>query len=407
MTSILFSTDQDAPLGAQLDRVRSLAPLPPFAPILREFAREFSKRVFRLPEVRQHPELATLAHWFRGAAVEHLADQASQRLIGVARARGTVFHLAPANVDVLFAYAWLMSVLCGNVNVARLSQRQSDQRDALLGILKAMHSEGQFQEVLERTLFLTYPHDDAITRQISQVAHARIVWGGDATVARIRAIPLAPLALELVFPDRFGVAAIHAASLFDVPVETLQELARRFCNDVLWFGQQACSSPRTLYWVGTPDNIQRAKAVFWPTVRAEAKRFDDEPAAVMGRVADAFLLATLDGNTRVEGGLGAYPLTLEAVSADASQREVQSGYGLIVEMDVHNLADLAARFDDRDQTLVQHGFSHDDLRTLLGLLHNRAIDRIVPIGRALDFHHVWDGVDFFAVLMRQVTLPGQ
>ena len=29
-------------------------------------------------------------------------------------ARGLVFHLAPANVDVLFAYAWLMSVLAGN-----------------------------------------------------------------------------------------------------------------------------------------------------------------------------------------------------------------------------------------------------------------------------------------------------
>lgn len=407
MTTLLFSSHGEPTLSAQLERVRALTPLHPFAPVLKEFAREFSRRVFRLPEVRQHPELATLAHWFRGAAVEHLATQAAQAGTGLARPRGVVFHLAPANVDVLFAYAWLMSVLCGNVNIARLSQRPSAQRDALLGILQGMRAEGIFGDILERTLFLTYPHDDSITRQISAMSHARIVWGGDATVARIRSIPLAPLALELVFPDRFGVAAVRASAISQLPPENLPELARRFCNDVLWFGQQACSSPRTLYWVGTPQDIESAKQVFWPAVRAEAARFDDEPAAVMGRVTDAFLLAALGFQTHVDGVLGNYPLTLQAPRADAAQREIQSGHGLLVEMNLATLAELAPELDDRDQTLVEYGFSSDELTGFVQVLGNRAIDRIVPMGRALDFHHVWDGVDLFAVLSRRVTLPGR
>lgn len=68
-----------------------------------------------------------------------------------------IFHLAPANVDVLFAYAWLMSVLSGNTNVARLSQKQSTQRDALVSILHDMQREGLHPEVLERAVLLTYP----------------------------------------------------------------------------------------------------------------------------------------------------------------------------------------------------------------------------------------------------------
>ncbi|MFC6804089.1 acyl-CoA reductase [Deinococcus caeni] len=38
--------------------------------------------------------------------------------------RGLVFHVPPANVDTIFIYSWLMSVLAGNRNVIRLSSRE-------------------------------------------------------------------------------------------------------------------------------------------------------------------------------------------------------------------------------------------------------------------------------------------
>ena len=213
MTTLLFTTHPDPALDAQLARLDSLPVLPPFSPQARDFVAEFARRVLRLPGLRQFPELATLAHWFRPAALEHLARRVTTAEGSVVLARGRVFHLAPANVDVLFAYAWLMSLLCGNRNVARLSQKPGAQRDALVGLLRQMHDEGLHPAILERTVLLTYPHDDNITRVISAGCHARIIWGGDATVARIRSIPLAPLALEIAFPDRFGVAAFRAAAI--------------------------------------------------------------------------------------------------------------------------------------------------------------------------------------------------
>ena len=405
MTRLLFSIHPDASLDAELERLAALPPLLPFSAPLREFVADFSRRVFTLPQLRQHPELATLGHWFRGAAVNQLSQRIGTRATELDLARGLVFHLAPANVDVLFAYAWLMSVLSGNTNVARLSQKQSTQRDALVSILHDMQREGVHPQVLERAVLLTYPHDDAITTAISRRCHARIIWGGDATVAKIRSLPIAPLALELAFPDRFGVAVMRATAVADASDTELQELARRFCNDVLWFGQQACSSPRTLYWIGSDAETGAAKSRFWPAVRLLAATLEDEPAALMARVTDANLLAALGHGVHAADAIGLYPLRLEAARADGEIREIQSGHGLVVEIDLPALDALAAQLDDRDQTLVQHGFNAEHLRDFLCRLENRAIDRVVPFGRALDFHPVWDGTDLIDVLTRKITLP--
>jgi hypothetical protein len=67
--------------------------------------------------------------------------------------------------------------------------------------------------------------------------------------------------------------------------------------------------------------------------------------------------------------------------------------------------ELATQLDDRDQTLVQFGFDTTQLRELLHAVGSRAIDRVVPVGRALDFHHIWDGTDLLGTLTRRITLP--
>ncbi|QIL21511.1 acyl-CoA reductase [Thermomonas sp. HDW16] len=406
MITLLFSTGGNMPLAAQLASLCSLPPLPPFDARARAFVTDFARRVFGLPMLRTHPELATLAHWFRPAGQEQLARRlhapGGEHLL----ARGLVFHLAPSNVDVLFAYAWLLSVLAGNRNAARLSQKPSAQRDALLSILHDMQREDLHGDVLERNLLLTYPHDDAVTTEISGHCHARIVWGGDGTVAKIRSLPLAPLALELAFPDRFGVAAMKAAAILDAGDVELAELARRFNNDVLWFGQQACSSPRTLYWIGETPIVQAARIRFWQAVRAHSGQIADEPAALMARVTDAYLMAALSPGVQADAPLGDYPLNLQSTRADVRLRELQSGHGLVVETALASLSALADLLDDRDQTLVQHGFGREDLIALLNRLGNRALDRIVPVGRALDFHPIWDGTDLLDILTRKVTLPG-
>lgn len=400
----LFSRQSAAGTHADsLDRFLAQAPLRPFDGMQVEFVTNFCERLRASPKLRAHPELATVAHWFRPAALKAMA--ASLQESGeVIKARGVVFHLAPGNVDVLFAYAWLMSTLAGNVNIARLSQKPSAARDLLLDILEGMAGDERFAPALDRTWLLTYPHGDPATGEISARCHARIIWGGDNTVRSIRAIPLNPIAVELAFADRFGVAVFNAAAIARATSEELDDLAHRFCNDLLWFGQQACSSPRSVFWCGDNDVIEVARSEFWPRVSARARSFENSPAALMARVTDANILATTTTGLHWASAPGEFPARLVATRADHATREQQSGYGMVIEVLMESLDGLANQLDDRDQTLVAHGFNDDALEALIGRLQNRALDRIVAVGRALDFHRTWDGNDLFETLTRRVTL---
>lgn len=405
MTNILFSVaTHEATLDAHLAHLDGLPVLEPFSAKPREFVAEFVARLRDWPSLRSHPELAALAHWFRPASLNRLAGEVEGISNGLFHARGRVFHIAPANVDVLFAYTWLLSVLCGNRNVVRLSQKPSAPRDFLVDVLWQMHQAGGFEDVLARTVLLTYGHDDSITREISAGCHARIIWGGDGTVSTIRAIPLAPLALELVFPDRFGVAVLGAQEVAAASDKVLLDLARRFCSDLLTFDQQACSSPRCLYWVGEGHVIAAAKAAFWPAVRKCAERFPDETAALLARVSDASVLAAMGKQVSLVDAVHAYPMRLAAERADGSVRETQSGHGLVVEVDLPDLDALRDQLDDRDQTCAYFGVDREALRAFVKGLGGRAVDRVVPVGRALEFHYIWDGVNLLHALTRRVTL---
>ena len=390
-----------------LGRLSKMPAMPPFDPALVAFVSAFSDRVRALPGLRSHPELATLAHWFRGSALRNMARLVEGDSRYVTRPRGLVFHIAPSNVDALFAYGWLMSLLCGNTNIARLSQKSSDSKDWLVGIVRDLTSDPMHANVARRSLLLTYDHSDSATADISSVCHARLIWGGDSTVQLLRTVSLSPLAVEMAFPDRFGVAVIKSSALLHLSDEDLSQLAQRFCNDMLWFGQQACSSPRTVYWVGQSSETRAAKARFWSAVSARAPFVqEDDAASRMARISDAFLIAAKQGNISLkeETSLATYPLHLEAEGPDASSRELQSGYGMVLESSISDLSTLSAFLDDRDQTLIEFGFDDEEIRELVGSLTNRAIDRIVPMGRALDFSSTWDGMDLFSILCRRINL---
>jgi hypothetical protein len=87
-------------------------------------------------------------------------------------------------------------------------------------------------------------------RRLSALADARVVWGGDAKIKRMSCFPTRPDGITLNFPDRHSSAAIATGSYIQPNEARRDELAERFFNDVFWFDQMGCGSPRVLYWVG-------------------------------------------------------------------------------------------------------------------------------------------------------------
>ena len=56
------------------------------------------------------------------------------------------------------------------------------------------------------------------------------------------------------------------------------------------------------------------------------------------------------------------------------------------------------------QTVSQAGFARDEWLAFVRGGPLGGIDRIVPVGRALDFAPVWDGHDLWHAFTRQVDL---
>ena len=100
-------------------------PLRPFDPAVVDYLDSVSKAVLLDPVFRRMPEMAAAAHWMRKAHITQLKSRFQAEHGGHVRlARGVALHFAPANVDSIFLYSWFISLLLGNTNIVRVSERR-------------------------------------------------------------------------------------------------------------------------------------------------------------------------------------------------------------------------------------------------------------------------------------------
>ena len=99
---------------------------------------------------------------------------------------------------------------------------------------------------------------------------------------------------------------------------------------------------------------------------------------------------------------GVTVLTLDSLT---SYPRDHSGGGLFFSARVDRLGDLAPVLSRKDQTLTYFGFDLNELKEFALSLTGKAIDRMVPIGQALQFSRFWDGKDLLREFCRFVHIP--
>lgn len=407
MVELLLAPPGAATWSEGRDRVSGASRLTPFDPVATTFVTTLSARLLSDPALRRLPDLVAFAYWMRKARVEELR----RHLVGVlgkdlAASRGVVLHYAPSNVDTIFAYSWLLSVLAGNANVVRLSRRRDETAEVLLTALRAVLDEPALAPIRERTLAVSFEHDPAVNAGLSLACDLRVIWGGDAAIAAIREAPLPPHATDLVFPDRFSLAVFEAATFVAMDEDAWSAFLGDFANDVFVYGQMACSSPRHVAWVGAPETRAEARRRFWERFRAVAGERDrtEWSQPVSGRLTAACRVAIRDVSADAELGLET-PMTVAHVERLTGElREMHPGGGFFLEAEYATLQDLAAEIVSKDQTLVCHGFPREALAAFATSLPRGGADRIVPVGKALEFAHVWDGQDLLQAFTRRIVV---
>lgn len=364
------------------------------------FLAALSKILIQEKSNRNYPDVISFAYWCRNANLRAIANNLrDERRVG----RGLAFHVAPTNVPINFAFSLAFGLLSGNSNIVRVSDKIHDQSEIIGKAIDRLLRDSEHSKMKDRISLIRYERESNITSTFSLVADARILWGSDQTISEMRTIPTPARCVDVCFSDRYSFCTIDAKSIERADQKSLDSLVSGFYNDVFLFDQNACSSPHLVVWQGSEDEVLRARGKFWQCLELLIKnKYDFQPIHAMDKFSLLCRSAIEIDGVRVEEGSNnlLHRVFLKKVPKNIDQFRGQ--FGLFYEICEEDFSYISHIVNDKYQTLTYYGVDPKNLAKRIQSLGLRGIDRIVPIGQALDIGIVWDGYDIVSMLSRVI-----
>ncbi len=375
----------------------------PFSDLIIAFLSELSLKMLSDSEAKKYADLATFAFYCRRSNLEKMKANISS--IDSRLGWGRALHIAPSNIPINVAYSFLFGLLAGNSNVVRLPSKNFPQITVFCDLVYEVLENPRYLLIKNSNAFVRFSRESVFLKNNLANFDAVLIWGGDQTVRKLRELPRAPRSIEIAFSDRYSFAVISADEVLDLGNEDLEKLCARFYNDTYLVDQNACSSPNLISWQGLSESIEPAKARFWRTLE-EYLRNHYELNAVHSMDKQIKVLKYLD-RYPVDMNIVAYgPAIVAATLNDISvfNHELTGIFGLFFELDHVPLEGVIGVVNNKYQTLSYFGMDPHEIRGMLFDLRCKGIDRVVPIGSALDIGIVWDGYDLIGTLSRIVSI---
>lgn len=377
-------------------------PWQPFSGPVMEFLDALSAAIRHMPRSAGE-EIKALGFWLRKTHLEELKRTYHQPgRLGL----GISFHIAPANVPLLFAYTCAIGLLAGNSCRVRLSERRTKEAETLCHLICSLLEQPQYQPLQKRLCLLSYDHSDACwSEAFSRECDARLIWGGDQTVERIRRIPIKPSASEVVFPDRSSITLFQAEAVLALSESQRLALAEQFYRDTYSMDQNACSCPKSVFWLqNDKDAGRQASALFWETLAVTAKRYDFPEIKASRKYSALWQLAGSADSVRYFRHWGNRLYVIELDRPPAAAEEALMMFGSFLEYFCEKPDDWIGAVTQKTQTLTYFGLSPEALRNTVIHHKLKGVDRIVPVGRSLTMDLTWDGKNLIECLTRSICL---
>ncbi|MBT3295042.1 MAG: acyl-CoA reductase [Verrucomicrobia bacterium] len=384
------------------ERFRALATMPPFSDEVIAYLDALSRELNNHPRLRRFPDVASLAFYCRKANLLQLKDgygKASEMSLG----RGVVFHIAPSNVPVNFAYSLLVGLLSGNANIVRAPTKEFEQVSIIVDAIRSLSARGNHPLISERIIIVRYDRQSQATHYFSSLCDVRVIWGGDETIKRVRESVLPPRSFDIAFADRYSICVINADAF--VHEDAPERIATGFYNDTYLSDQNACTSPHLVVWIGEEANVSKAQSVFWKALhRLVKERYRLPPVLAMDKLVgfckQAIRLKDIE-RVKAEDNL-IWRVHVADLPPDIDAFRCKAGY--FSEYHAADIAALSKIINRKYQTLAYYGLSKQDLEAFFNQEKPCGIDRMVPIGSTMDFSLVWDGHDLIRMLSRACTV---
>jgi hypothetical protein len=366
------------------------------------FLTELSKSILKDKSAKHFPDLITFAYFCRKSNLinfkkDHLDPSVNLNRFGC----GVCLHIAPANIPMNFAFSFIMGFMSGNKNIVRLPSKQFEQISIFIDNYNRVIATDQFMSLQEKNLFVRTERDS--NKLISLVAQvdALVVWGGDATVSQFRKLDKKPSCIEVYFPDRVSSLVINCEYLLNQSSENIRDICIGFYNDTYLVDQNACSSASMIFWYSQNNNFAQAKAIFTENLLNYLEEsYNLEPISRIEKNIDIIRFCkSIDDSVEIEKAGD----KLWYIKSD-NHKPIKPKLGVFVSKDINELGQLSSLFRDNEQTLTYLGLNSKTILNHLSSDTSRIIDRVVPLGKALDIGFIWDGRNMIYALSKYVNI---
>ena len=381
----------------------STCPFVPYDDLLCEFLNDLSSDLRSSEESSAFPDVMAFAFWCRKGNIAKLKTDFKKN--GEVRlGLGVLFHIAPSNVPVNFAFSFVFGLLSGNANIVRVPSKPFPQIGIICAAIDRLFATDKYREIKEMTALIRYEQNNEITSMFSANCNARLIWGGDITIRDIRKIASVPeRCVDIAFSDRYSLCVIDAPSIINLDETELIRLSERFYNDTYLMDQNACSSPHLVLWLGDKKDV--AKEIFWKAVHHKVSmKYQLEAVSAVDKYTLLCKNAIELNNIKSFKQHSNYVYRVAVDKMIDNIDEFRGKFGYFFEYDTNDINCIAHIINNKYQTLTYFGVDKSKLLNFIVKNRLSGIDRIVPIGKALDMDIIWDGYDLMRSLSRIIEV---
>lgn len=357
-------------------------------------------------EIRENQETAgnreaqAFAFWLRK---QHICQCPVWREKKKRMGMGMIFHIAPSNIPMLFAYSMAFGMMAGNGNIIRVSPKIKRQIEPFCRVLHQVMCRKKYQNISKRNIVMTYDRNESLTQEISFLCDGRVIWGGDKTIKLFEQMPMYPGSVTLTFPDRSSIALFDVSWMMAQEEEGLRQMAYGFYKDTLQMDQNACSSPKVIFWIGEETAaMEEMKKRWWNMFYQISRSYDldqwkssEKYLQMIHEIMDANGIKSVKTYEN-------YLYTVQLEDYPVHPEQYQGKFGCFYEYSIKEAKDVCGCLSRKIQTIVYAGVDSEKLADEIIKSGKKGGDRIVPVGMALELDFIWDGKDVVSQLSRVI-----
>lgn len=375
--------------------------LVPFSDEVIAFLNDLSKKLYKDTRTKNYPDVSTFAFFIRKSNLYSLKNEYFSSDVN-RLGRGIVFHIAPSNVPINFAYSLVASLLAGNLNIVRVPSKTFEQVKIVTAAIVELSKLKVYKDVYNKIILVKYPRNDSATSFFSKICDVRVIWGGDDTIRHVRKCEIPPRSFDLTFSDRYSICIINADKY--IGEQYPEKIALNFYNDTYLFDQNACTAPHLIIWLGDKKNVNEAKYIFWKNLHNIAStRYEIQSVIAVDKLTALYNQAINNHKIKKIESEDNLILRVEIDELPKNIDEFRCTSGYFNEFHASNISEICPIIDKKYQTIAYYGISKKELITLINS-GSKGIDRFVKIGKTTDFSLTWDGYNLINTLSRVIVI---